>query len=298
MHVFKGQESVGKKWRVDVLSGKEETDRNLVRLAARFEEMMRKRWKYNGRLRESSPASTRSTTSSTSKDEEIEWEMRPGGMLVQKRCEKSHVSAPSLRLRIAYGAFRYQIFISSQATFGELKKEVAEESGVEAGEQRLIFRGKERENGDYLDTCGVKDGSKVILVEDPCGREKRLLEMRRNAKLQTAHRAISDVSLEVDKLADQVCVIEKSIKTGSKVAEVQIATLTEMLMRQAIKLDSICIEGDAAAQKHLQGKRVQKCVETLDVLKVSNARVKPTVVTTSKWETFETPTLAHWEIFD
>ncbi|KAH7837672.1 hypothetical protein Vadar_016536 [Vaccinium darrowii] len=38
---------------------------------------------------------------------------------------------------------------------------------------------------------------------------------------------------------------------------------------------------------YFQGKRVQKCVETLDVLKVSNARVKHVIVT-AKWETFET----------
>lgn len=35
-------------------------------------------------------------------------------------------------------------------------------------------------------------------------------------------------------------------------AEVQITTLTEMLMRQAIKLDMISAEGDASALKNLQ----------------------------------------------
>lgn len=34
--------------------------------------------------------------------------------------------------------------------------------------------------------------------------------------------------------------------------EVQITTLIEMLMRQAIKLDNISSEGDASAQKSLQ----------------------------------------------
>lgn len=34
--------------------------------------------------------------------------------------------------------------------------------------------------------------------------------------------------------------------------EVQITTLIEMLMRQAIKLDNISAEGDASAQKSLQ----------------------------------------------
>ncbi|GFS36423.1 hypothetical protein Acr_00g0045850 [Actinidia rufa] len=100
-----------------------------------------------------------------------------------------------------------------------------------------------------------------------------------------------------------VSAIEKSIANGKKVAEVQISTLIEMLMRQAIKLEGISADGDACALKNLQGKRVQKCVETLDVLKVSNARIKPVIFTT-KWETFDPPpppppsTTAHWEFFD
>uniref|UniRef100_A0A5B6ZU16 Putative BAG family molecular chaperone regulator 3 n=1 Tax=Davidia involucrata TaxID=16924 RepID=A0A5B6ZU16_DAVIN len=255
--------------------------------------MIKRRLNFNGRMSDSS------ATTTTSKEEEIDWEMRPGGMLVQKRSDNSDIPAPNLRIRVAYGAVRYEISVNSQATFGELKKLLTAETGLQPGEQSLIFRGKERENGEYLDMCGVKDRSKVILIEDPSSKERRFIEMRKNAKIQSAHRAISDVSMEVDKLAEQVSAIEKSIANGNKAPEVQITTLIEMLMRQAIKLDSISAEGDACAQKNLQGKRVQKCVETLDVLKVSNARTKPVVVTT-KWETFDLPptTTTHWEFFD
>ncbi|KAL4349927.1 hypothetical protein AHAS_Ahas10G0090900 [Arachis hypogaea] len=95
----------------------------------------------------------------------------------------------------------------------------------------------------------------------------------------------------------------------------QISTLIEMFMRQAIKLKSIST-GDVSAQKsvqvfnsilyyhtssrgmmsymlnlmvtYFQEKKVQKCVETLDALKISNARIKHVVVTTN-WETFDHP---------
>lgn len=50
----------------------------------------------------------------------------------------------------------------------------------------------------------------------------------------------------------QVTTIEKSITERNKVAEVQITTLIELLMRQAVKLDSIHTEGDASSQKNLQ----------------------------------------------
>ncbi|XVE94251.1 hypothetical protein REPUB_Repub01dG0265500 [Reevesia pubescens] len=260
--------------------------------------MMKRKSNVYGRMSESSNNTTSSSSSSTSIEEEIEWEMRPGGMLVQKRTQNADISAPDVLLRVAYGAVRYEISVNSQTTFGEVKKRLTAETGLEVGEQRLIFKGKERENGEYLDICGVKDRSKVILMEDPASIERRFIEMRRNAKIQTAHRDINVVSMELDKLADQVYAIEKSISNGVKVAEVQITTLIEMLMRQAIKLDNIAAEGDAFAQKSLQGKRVQKCVETLDTLKISNARVKPVIVTT-KWEIFDpSPAMAEWEIFD
>ncbi|PON87781.1 Ubiquitin domain containing protein [Trema orientale] len=149
--------------------------------------------------------SNNTTSSSASRDEEVEWEMRPGGMLVQKRVGTPDISAavPNFRLRIAFGALRYEISVNSQATFGEVKKLLTAETGLQPGEQKLIFRGKERENGEYLDTCGVKDRSKVILIEDPSSIQRRFIEMRKNARIQTAHRAISDVSMEVDKYAEQ-----------------------------------------------------------------------------------------------
>ncbi|XP_030481201.1 BAG family molecular chaperone regulator 3 isoform X1 [Cannabis sativa] len=267
-----------------------------------------------GRLSYNNSNNTTSS-SAASRDEEFEWEMRPGGMLVQKRIGTSTITStvPNFRLRIAFGALRYEISVNSQATFGEVKKLVSAESGLEPGEQKLIFRGKERENGEYLDTCGVKDGSKVILIEDPTSIEKRFIERRKNAKIQTVHRAISDVSMEIDKYAEQVSEMEKSISSGIKVSELQITTLIEMLMRQAIKLDNIQTEGETAAQKNLQGmnlqgKRVQKIVETLDAVKISNGRLKHVVVT-NKWETFNpnppattsvaaNSTTATWEIFD
>lgn len=87
---------------------------------------------------------------------------------------------------------------------GELKKLLTAETGLQPAEQRLIFRGKERENGEYLDTCGVKDRSKVILIDDPESKERRMVEMRRKAKIETIQRLIDDVSTEVDKLAEQV----------------------------------------------------------------------------------------------
>ena len=163
----------------------------------------------------------------------------------------------------------------------------------------MTYKGRERKNSELLDRFGVKNNSKLGVSEDPASLERRYIERQRNARIQNANRAIGAIALEVDKLADQVTSIEKSVSGGSKVAEVQITTLIELLMRHAVKLESIPADADTSSQKNLQAKRVQKCVEALDVLKVSNARLQ-TVLVTTKWETFDNspPVTTKWEIFD
>jgi hypothetical protein len=76
--------------------------------------MMKKKMNANSESR-----GTRETMSSRKREqEEYQWEMRPGGMLVQKRTGKPDAPVANLRLRIAYGALRYDICVSSMATFG------------------------------------------------------------------------------------------------------------------------------------------------------------------------------------
>lgn len=49
------------------------------------------------------------------------WEMRPGGMLVQKRTDsdQNRPPPPTIRVRVKYGSIYHEINISSQATFGK-----------------------------------------------------------------------------------------------------------------------------------------------------------------------------------
>lgn len=184
-----------------------------------------------------------------------EWELRPGGMLVQKRnpdSDRGSVPAPTIRVRVKYGSFYHEINISSQATFGELKKMLTGPTGLNHQDQKLLFKNKERDSNAYLDISGVKDRSKIVLMEDPISQEKRFLEMRRNAKNEKASKSISEISLEVDKLGSQVTALESVILRGGKVAEMDVLNLIEMLMNQLIKLDGIIADGDAKLQRKLQ----------------------------------------------
>jgi hypothetical protein len=66
---------------------------------------------------------------------------------------------------------------------GELKAVLWKMTGLEPREQRLLFRGKEREDGDHLHMIGVRDMDKVLLLEDPA-----LKDMKLRAGLTAAYR--------------------------------------------------------------------------------------------------------------
>lgn len=77
--------------------------------------MMKRRLKYFNVKREVPDETT------TFPDEAVEWEMRPGGMLVQKRTENSDSNSRffgSVLVRVEYGAARFQISTIPQSTFG------------------------------------------------------------------------------------------------------------------------------------------------------------------------------------
>lgn len=201
------------------------------------------------------------------------WELRPCGMLVQKRvdADQNTKPPPTIRVRVKYSSNYHEIYINSQATFGELKKMLSRPTGLHHEDQKLYYKGKERDSKQFLDMVGVKDKSKVVLVEDPISQEKRYLEIRKNAKIEKAAKSISEISLEVDRLGGQVGALESVILKGGRVAEKLVVNLIEQLMNELIKLDGIIADGDVKLQRKMQVSRVQKYVETLDVLKIKNS---------------------------
>nr|GMD75112.1 BAG family molecular chaperone regulator 3-like [Ipomoea batatas] len=224
------------------------------------------------------------------RDEVAVWEVRPGGMLVQKRssdCKQSSVTIPTIKVKVKYGSSYHEAKISSQATFGELKKVLAGATGLHPEEQKLMYKERERDSRAFLDVAGVKDGSKLVLMEDEVSRERRYLEKlvlmedevsrerrylesQKTAKMEAASREIKAVRLGIDKLAKQVADVEMDVYGGKKVAETVILNMIELLMMELIKLDGIAAEGDVKLQRRMQVKRVQKYIETLDMLKVQS----------------------------
>lgn len=195
-------------------------------------------------------------------------------MLVQKRVPNSEPAPapiPTFRIRIKFGTVYHDIYISSEASFGELKKKLSGPTGLHPLDMKILYKDKERDSKEFLDSCGVKDKSKMVVVEDLNTRAKRLLEMRRLKKLEEGVKSIEKIGIEVDKLANKVHALESIIKKGEKVAESDVLTLIELLMTELLKLDAVVAEGDAKIKRRMQVKRVQEYVERLDMIKAKNS---------------------------
>ncbi|RRT78971.1 hypothetical protein B296_00008473 [Ensete ventricosum] len=126
--------------------------------------------------------------------------------------------------------------------------------GMHPLDQKLIYKDKERDSAAFLDTAGVKDRSKVVLVEDPTAKAKRLLETRKTDKMEKAAKSISAISMEVDKLASksQVSALEAIVNKGGRVVEQDVVRLIELLMNELLNLDGVVADGDVKQQRRLQ----------------------------------------------
>ncbi|KAF3542015.1 hypothetical protein F2Q69_00025262 [Brassica cretica] len=199
-----------------------------------------------------------------------EWELRPGGMVVQRRIDDSSNVPHVIRVRVKYGSVHHEISINSQSTFGELKKRLSVKTGVHHQDMKILYKDKERDSKIFLDLCGVKDGSRLVLKEDPISQEKRFLEMRKLVAKEKANKSISDISFQADRLAGKLSAFDAVIGKGVKVEEKNLENLLEMLMNQLVKLDAILVDGDIKLKK-MQEERLQKYVEALDALKIKNS---------------------------
>lgn len=173
---------------------------------------------------------------------------------------------------------------------GDLKRLLVSETSLQPSEQRLLYRGKEKDDGEYLHVAGVKDKSKIILVEDPASREKKIQAKRKEELIARACKAIATVRAEVDRLGGEVChfviyallsdvvnsstsfwgvlltvflmsaagyesqilSLQGTVLAGKKVPENDFEVLTEKLMMQLLKLDSIDADGEAKNQRRVE----------------------------------------------
>ncbi|KAJ0087665.1 hypothetical protein Patl1_31396 [Pistacia atlantica] len=197
---------------------------------------------------------------SNAQNEQLEWEKRPGGMLVQRRDDESDyhhhqdVAAashcPMIEINVAHGPGQYNVNVPAQSTFGHLKRAIVEKTGLEPQQQKLLFRGKEREDSEHLHTCGVKDKSKILLLEElPNKEEKKPEEIEDSEEMRKALQSVVGIRAEIDKLSERVTALEVAVNSGTKVAAEEFDMSAELLMKELLKLDSIEAEGEARMQR-------------------------------------------------
>lgn len=206
--------------------------------------------------------------------DDVEWEMRPGGMFVQKReaGDDDYNDGPMINVSVAHGSSHHEVYLPAQSTFWDVKEMLAHKTGLKPEHQRLLFKGKEKENEEYLHMEGVKDKSKLLLLEDAASKESYLEEVRKHNEMLKAFEAVAVVRSEVDKLCERVSALEVAVDGGTKVSDKEFVVSTELLMRQLLKLDGIKAEGEAKLQRKAEVRRVQNAVDTLDSLKARNSK--------------------------
>ncbi|KAL0347502.1 UNVERIFIED_CONTAM: BAG family molecular chaperone regulator 4 [Sesamum calycinum] len=191
----------------------------------------------------------------------------------------------TINVKVSNGLNQYDVAVPSNSTFGDLKSVIVQKIGLKPEIHKLFFRGKEKEDHEDLQTAGVKDNSKVLLMENTTCRENNAEEVKQTNVISRGGAAVAEIREEVDKLSEQVSALQAVVDSGTKVDDKDIIYLTEMLMRQLLKLDGIEAEGEGKVQRKMEVRRVQSFVETMDILKSRNS--KPLSSVTTQWETFE-----------
>ncbi|KAL0316422.1 UNVERIFIED_CONTAM: BAG family molecular chaperone regulator 4 [Sesamum radiatum] len=196
----------------------------------------------------------------------------------------------TINISVSHGLNQCEVAVPSNSTFGYLKSVIAQKLGLKPEMYKLFFRGKEKEDDEDLQTAGVKNNSEVSLNEYTVSGQKAPEEVQETCVISKGSEAVAEVRKEVDKLEQQVLALQVVVDSGKKVDGKEIIYLTEMLMRQLLKLDGIEAEGEGRVQRKMEVRRVQSLVDTLDVLKSSNSNafnnIHKTVSSTTQREAF------------
>ncbi|KAI3759900.1 hypothetical protein L1987_50285 [Smallanthus sonchifolius] len=183
--------------------------------------------------------------------------------------------AGNIKIKVSFGSSNFDVFITPQSTFGDLKLVIAKATGLDPKVQNVLFRGKENDDHESLQMAGVKDNAKVILIETtPTENEdlEKVEEIKESIEeISRGLEAVNRVRDENNQFEEQVVSVETVVCCGTQVADKDFIFLTEMLMRQLLKLDGIDAEGEGRTQRKLEVRRVQGLVEKLDNLRAKNS---------------------------
>ncbi|KAL0375374.1 UNVERIFIED_CONTAM: BAG family molecular chaperone regulator 4 [Sesamum radiatum] len=158
----------------------------------------------------------------------------------------------TINVKVSHGLNQHDVAVPSNSTFGDLKSVIVQKIGLKPEMHKLLFRGKEKEDDEDLQTAGVKDNSKLLLMENTTCGENNAEEVKQTSVISRGGAAVAEIREQVDKLSEQVSALQAVVDSGTKVDDKDIIYLTEMLMRQLLKLDGIEAEGEGKVQRKME----------------------------------------------
>ncbi|KAJ6425222.1 hypothetical protein OIU84_025908 [Salix udensis] len=213
-----------------------------------------------------------------------------------------------IKINVSHGPSHHELHVPAHCTFGHVKKVIEQQTGLESEKQRILFRGKEKEDGENLQEAGVRDDSKILVLEDVVRKEMKEGEDTSKAAMQEnveevkgndkemlkALRAIDETRKEIDKLAERVSALEVVVSGGTQVSEKEFVVFSEFLMRQLLKLDAIEAEGEARMQRKAECWLWMSVLETI-MLNSCSGKV---VLAMDERATDDNVELLLWDLWD
>merc|ERR1712054_44735 len=91
----------------------------------------------------------------------------------------------NMEVKVAHGVVMISVFVDEQrATFGTLKQEICRMSEVPVQYQRILWRGREREDHEKLKNVGIRKNSKVILDDSAFRQYKNAQKLKNEPKAE------------------------------------------------------------------------------------------------------------------
>jgi hypothetical protein len=83
-------------------------------------------------------------------------------MLVQKRTPDSvpppsGAPVPTICVKVKFAGVTHEVYVNSQASFGELKKLMSKKTGLHPDDQKVLYKDREHDSKEFLDMVDVRD---------------------------------------------------------------------------------------------------------------------------------------------
>lgn len=188
----------------------------------------------------------------------------------------------TINLLLVHKLQQYQVRVPIAATFAQLKEVASSHTNIPPQFMKLLFRGREHDDGGMLLQAGIKDGAKLNIAETTAFREhqaqaqaaqeQEALTQQQQAQavqqeIQEQHTMrlqVGVIASQVDQLAQQAQQLQQQPPAVSHKAAL---LLGEALTQKLIQLDNVQVTGDARMLRKAEINRVNAMCDQMEVIK-------------------------------